>query len=470
MFFGMGGLLLLGLLFTVGGMEGYQYSESSQFCGTLCHPMVSVLDRYQHSAHAQVACGECHVGPGFSYFVRSKFEGTRQLMAVLSNSYSRPIKSPVQNLRPARETCEACHNPRTFKDNIIKSVTHYDNDEKNTIVQSNFLLKMGGWEETSGVSQGIHWHVTNPVYYLPADAKRQVIPWVGVEKDGKLVEYFARDMLDGPRSSLVDEARANGTLRKMDCIDCHNRTAHLIPTPETAVDELISAGKVSTDLPYVRARAVDLLTPAYKSRDEALAAVDGLVDYYKTSYPDVFQYKRPQIEAAVSELKNLYAEVAFPDMGLNWQTNPNNSRHGAFPGCFRCHDGNHVTVDEQGNAGKAISGQCNLCHTVPMIGRGNARVVEAPIVVGAAPATHNDFRWTIEHRNVTDADKRECLNCHGQAFCDNGLCHSVKHGPDMLFTHADESRAKGQQICDTCHQEVLCNQCHPGQELHSIRK
>ena len=38
--------------------------------------------------------------------------------AVLFNSHERPIPSPVENLRPARDTCEQCHWPEKFHGDI----------------------------------------------------------------------------------------------------------------------------------------------------------------------------------------------------------------------------------------------------------------------------------------------------------------------------------------------------------------
>ncbi len=46
-------------------------------------------------------------------------------------------------------------------------------------------------------------------------------------------------------------------------------------------------------------------------------------------------------------------------MKVNWKTHPNNIGHLYYQGCFRCHDGNHVSKD-----GKVISKDCNSCHTV----------------------------------------------------------------------------------------------------------
>ena len=70
--------------------------------------------RYSQSPHARVKCVECHIGSGADWYVRSKLSGARQVLAVLRNTYSRPIPNPVHNLRPAKETCEQCHWPEKF--------------------------------------------------------------------------------------------------------------------------------------------------------------------------------------------------------------------------------------------------------------------------------------------------------------------------------------------------------------------
>ena len=161
------GLVLVGVVFLVSGVRTYQYTESAEFCGTVCHPMKSEFVRYESSPHANVECAKCHIGPGASFFVKSKIDGLKQVYAVLMNTYSRPIKSPVHDLRPARETCEQCHTPTSFRDNIIKTIVHYDNDEANTPVQSTLILKMGGWQESTGMSEGIHCTSPTPFTTLP---------------------------------------------------------------------------------------------------------------------------------------------------------------------------------------------------------------------------------------------------------------------------------------------------------------
>ena len=44
-------------------------------------------------------------------------------------------------------------------------------------------------------------------------------------------------------------------------------------------------------------------------------------------------------------------------MRVSWRKYPNNLGHMNYDGCFRCHDGNHVSND-----GKVLTNDCNSCH------------------------------------------------------------------------------------------------------------
>ncbi len=452
------GLLVVLIVIGAAGIQGYVYMESTEFCGTLCHSMGPQFTQHNISAHVNVECVSCHIGPGVEHFVRSKINGARQLFLTLNHSYNLPIKGPVKDLRPARETCETCHNPQSFKDNLIKSIIHYDSDEANTKLQTTLVLKMGGTQTGSGFSQGIHWHISSKIYYIPVDEQRQIIAWIGVEqKDGSLKEYFSRDMLNMDRKAFVDKARADDQVRLMDCIDCHNRTAHYIPTPEEAVDNALSLNRLSTDLPFIRSKVVDLLRQKYPSTGEANTAIDALGAFYQKNYPGAVAGK---LDATVTELKSLYGDTSFPEMKAYWDTNPNFEHHAGSSGCFRCHDGKHVTEDATGKVVGTISAECNTCHSVPITSRGDEIGVNTPIIGGSKPATHNDFRWTIEHRSTTEMQKQECYQCHGEKSCNNSVCHGVSHPQDMLYSHPTQFQKSGALACYMCHQDVLCSRCH----------
>jgi hypothetical protein len=98
---------------------------------------------------------------------------------------------------------------------------------------------------------------------------------------------------------------------------------------------------------------------------------------------------------------------------------------------------------------------------VPIVGKGDEILLESPVIVGDVPETHKSFSWTVEHRGVTEEQQQECYNCHGRSFCNNGACHNLEHPENMLFTHAEEFKKQGEQVCYTCHQNITCIRCHP---------
>ena len=126
-------LIVFVLLSSVGSYKAYEYTDSVQFCGLTCHTVMHPqFTAHQVSSHARVACVECHVGSGASWYVKSKVSGTRQVFAAVLNTFPRPIPTPVHNLRPAQDTCEQCHWPKKFYGAQLKVFTHYASDEKNT--------------------------------------------------------------------------------------------------------------------------------------------------------------------------------------------------------------------------------------------------------------------------------------------------------------------------------------------------
>ena len=97
------------------GYSAVNYMDTGAFCGLTCHNVMQPeYTSWVNSPHARVECAECHIGPGASWFVKSKLSGVGQVFAVAFNTYPRPIPTPVANLRPARETCEHCHWPARF--------------------------------------------------------------------------------------------------------------------------------------------------------------------------------------------------------------------------------------------------------------------------------------------------------------------------------------------------------------------
>ena len=344
------------VLITLSGVKGYEFTESVTFCGKLCHvAMEPEYVAWHNSPHARVKCVECHVGPGAEWYVKAKISGTRQMFAVLFNTFPRPIETPVLNLRPSSDTCEECHWPEKFYSPQLKKFYHYAPNEQNTPRETDLLIYISGTPETP-LEGGVHWHVSQEVTYVPRDKSRLDIPYVSVKgKDGKVREYMT---IDKP---LTKEQLATGERRVMDCMDCHNRPSHIYRSPGQAIDARLHAGKIDATLPYVKKVAVGLMTKTtYTSTKEAKDAIaKGINDYYNSTYPAVAKEKAPQIQKAIAQSQEIYEENFFPRMKASWQTYPNHIGHFNFPGCFRCHDDKHKSAD-----GRVISRNCNLCHKV----------------------------------------------------------------------------------------------------------
>ena len=160
------------VIVSLAAYRGVEYLDSPQFCGAVCHePMGPEYAAYQEGPHAHVACVECHVGPGAASFTRAKLAGTRRVFAVMLDSYNRPIPPPINDLRPARDTCEHCHWAEKFHGDKIRSFAEYADDETNTESVTTLRVHVGGGSAQLGIATGIHWHmnVANQVEYVAAD-------------------------------------------------------------------------------------------------------------------------------------------------------------------------------------------------------------------------------------------------------------------------------------------------------------
>jgi len=134
---GTAGLILLSLV----SYNAFEFTESVTFCGKLCHQVMEPEHTaYLSLPHARVPCVECHVGSGASWYVKSKLSGARQVLAVLLDSYQRPIPVPIKDLRPARETCEQCHWPEKFYGAQLIQNPHFRYDKDNTAEQIDYVV------------------------------------------------------------------------------------------------------------------------------------------------------------------------------------------------------------------------------------------------------------------------------------------------------------------------------------------
>jgi len=382
------------LMSVVGSYKAYEFTDSVQFCGQLCHSVMNPeFTAYQLSPHARVACVECHVGAGASWYVRSKLSGARQVFATAFHTFPRPIPTPVHNLRPAPETCEECHWPRRFYGAQLKVFTHYADDEKNSPRQIRMLLKTGGGDPMTGAPAGIHWHmnIANEITYIATDEQRQVIPYIHVKDlQGRVTEYTAKD------SPLSAADIAKRPRRRMDCVDCHNRPTHIYVPPDRAVDESLYAGRMDASLPFLKQQAVTVLTNTYATTEAAMQGIaTDLHKFYSEKYPDLEKNRPGEIRTAIAEVQRIYRSTTFPEMKLNWKTHPNNIGHFYFPGCFRCHDGQHVSAD-----GRVIRKDCDVCHSILEQQEGVTRLISSQGV---------GFKHPVD---IGDLSQVTCSDCH----------------------------------------------------------
>jgi hypothetical protein len=389
-------LIVFVMVSSAGSYKAYEYTESVSFCGQVCHTVMSPeYTAYQLSPHARVACAECHIGTGATWFVKSKLSGSRQVFAAIFNTFPRPIPTPVHNLRPAQDTCEQCHWPKKFYGGQLKVFTHFGSDEKNTLHQVRMIIKTGGGDPATGAPEGIHWHMNigNKIDYVAADEKHQVIPYIHVEdQQGRVTEYYAKD------STLTKDQIAKTPRHHMDCVDCHNRPTHIYVSPDQSVDQALLARRIDASLPSVKQEAVTVLTGTYASTDAAMQGIaKGMEDFYESKYPDVGKLKQLEIRNAVTETQAIFKRTTFPEMRLNWQTHPNNLGHFYFSGCFRCHDGQHVSAD-----GHVISKDCNQCHTM-------LSQTEGATPAGIATTANQGFQHPVDIGDLTQVN---CADCH----------------------------------------------------------
>src|SRR5208283_1047474 len=101
------GTAIVLIMTAIGCYKAYNYTESQQFCGVTCHQVMKPeYSVYLQSPHSRVKCVECHIGSGVGWYVHYKMTGARMLLNTVVGSYARPTPAPVENLRPAKETCE----------------------------------------------------------------------------------------------------------------------------------------------------------------------------------------------------------------------------------------------------------------------------------------------------------------------------------------------------------------------------
>jgi hypothetical protein len=458
------GAILAALLLTVVAYEAYHFTESLTFCGELCHVVMQPeAIASQNSPHARVSCAGCHVGPGAGWYVKSKLAGTRQMLAVLLKTYPKPIPPAIQHLRPADQTCEECHWPEKFYGSKLKVNTHFGFDEQNTPHDVSYLVRIGGGESAAADGgSGIHWHMMadKKVFFKASDPGLQEITNVWEEMpDGTVVEY----KLEGYEES-DDQAESDGhgpDKRIVDCVVCHNRPTHIFRSPDEAMDKAMTENAIAHELPFIKKVGVEALLGDYETHEDAAEGIREKVwEFYKSEFADVAVDNGTEIEDAVYVITDIYKKNFFPEMKVSWKAYPDNIGHWISPGCFRCHDGKHVSED-----GKVIRRECEVCHTMPESSPSTHWTEAMP----AGTEWDNWHPWDLKYQHA----EMNCSVCHDGGLPpaqDCATCHQQKG-----VSEYDVDNTMADMTCDECHMDLQkvqpvedCLTCHDGEltELH----
>jgi len=398
-----GGFVIMSLLYAFAGFKTYEYTESDTFCGFLCHSSGQSIHRaenqaYSFSPHAKVGCSTCHVGSGIEYFVLYKVRGMRQLFNLLTGRVPKPIPTPVADLRPAQDVCESCHGPKYQFYERLEARQYFLSDRSNTPWKLDLLLKMGTAGLKTDRPPKMHWHssTTEEIIYDASDPKRVIIPWVHVKRlDGKERTYRSRG------AAMEVKEPGDAEKRRMDCVDCHNRAGHPFHHSSDILNALLSTGLVDPALPDIKKTAVEALESEYRTFNEGKEAIKKtIMDFYRTTHPSVAEAQKQTIDRAITALQRTYENNYDPAMKVNWRNFPSNQGHRHALGCFRCHDGKHVSED-----GAVLSRDCSLCHVLLehlISGKGEDKSAVLRIIEYPHPVDIGDSYLTMN-----------CSDCHG---------------------------------------------------------
>ena len=329
-----------------------KHMETPQFCGGSCHTMAPELAAYENSPHSSVECVECHVTPGAVGWLNSKTSGIRQLVHTVLRTSPKPVPAGLATgkLVPSAGTCEHCHWPQNFNGVRLRVFSKFADDEKNTPSETVLLMLTGG-NKFAGI-HGAHLGSGVRIRYAATDATRQTIPWV---------EY--RNTTTGDSQTFAESGSTADSVKslptyEMQCVDCHNRPTHVFDLPERAVDKGLAQGNIPVTLPYVKKESVELLKASYNTGKEAAEKLPAaFVSFYQKAYPELYAQRSQEVRQAAEAVLAIYNRNVFPDLKVTWGTYPNNLGHTDAPGCFRCHDGSHTSVN-----GKSIAQDCDSCH------------------------------------------------------------------------------------------------------------
>ena len=426
----VGGVALVAGVIVLGsaGITGWEYSNSDSFCANTCHG-VHPEEPYAHqlSHHANVDCVECHIGRVSTFSAMGEKFGHFTHAWSFLVGYERPLTAP--SFKGAQDSCEGCHTREPHSYNIVKNEKRFSTDRRNSETTLTMTLRLKDREFSDEDRRGVNWHASGAIRFIPTDPQHLDIRWVEATlPDG------SKRLYEDVRNPLSAEEIESGSVHVMDCSDCHNRAGHPFPNPEEEVDAALIDGRLDPDLPFIKARMVDLLEREFSAPEEAADLVHEAWEAYKTEFPeiedrapDAWASARLFLEDRSEFLEELLVRRRFVSDAVSWRSFPDHLGHKLDPGCFRCHNGRL-----QSEAGTPITSNCTNCHSIPLVTRRNlVPDYFLSLVDRKKPESHADPAFIARHMLLVS---EECSACHEQtrfgandrSYCANSGCHGER--------------------------------------------
>ncbi len=225
------GLLSVGLL----GFVAVEQTAQPAFCGS-CHNMVPYIDTWKNSAHADVACIECHYEPGSLETMEGKFKAITQVAKYVTSTESKPY-AEVSDQSCLRS---GCHSVPSLEGPIQFGRIAFEHRDHVLEVRRGRQLQCTSCH--SHVLEGEHFNVSEAVCFachfkpeddgrLPEHSDCQICH--GPPKDEILVagKPFVHSEFTGRgvrcQQCHTSVVKGKGEVREERCHTCHEEEGHL---------------------------------------------------------------------------------------------------------------------------------------------------------------------------------------------------------------------------------------------------
>ena len=206
------------MILLLAGYGSLHWMESPGFCGQACHtPMHPQFTAWQDAPHSSVACTQCHIGEGARAFVHYKLDGVRQLVHVVSGNIP---EADSRRRRPAsRDSRCAGTVTGPGRDSATSSASSASTPTTRRIRRPRRSCRCS-WavpvrrRRAGAPSTGTPIRACRSNSPTPTSSGRRSSSSSTPTRRAHVREYAAE-------GTTPDEL-AKGSVRAMDCVDCHN--------------------------------------------------------------------------------------------------------------------------------------------------------------------------------------------------------------------------------------------------------